>query len=246
MATPTTLPAIVTKAPSGDILRKVHSLRPTQRHLSTLVAAERSAAATAQALTEARLAHQQNLIRLGRARTFLADPASRTAPVAVVSPGEHIGWVINRERLTGLNKTAGTLALTTGAYLSWTAGASYVDALEPLFNGVPVLVRGPINADGVLSIQQIGAAPREHWTELDGDYEQLAHLGQGTVNDISALRMRLIETYGSNCMECGQQFLKATQAAVAEVSEAEALLLCRPCKEDWKVVTAAAAETAVS
>ncbi|WP_331719521.1 hypothetical protein OG693_39595 (plasmid) [Streptomyces sp. NBC_01259] len=246
MATPTTLPAIVTKAPPGDILRKVQSLRPTQRHLSTLVAAERAAAASAQALTEARVAHQQSLIRLNHARTFLADPTSRTAPVTVVSPGEYIGWVINRERLTGLNKTSGTLALTTGTYLHWTAGASYVDTLEPLFNGVPVLARGPLNADGVLSIQKISAAPREHWTELDGNYDQLAGLGQGTVNDISALRMRLIEAYGSSCMECGQQFLKATQASVAEVSETEALLLCRPCKEDWKVVTPAATETAVS
>ncbi|MFI6653198.1 hypothetical protein ACIBI8_37115 [Streptomyces sp. NPDC050529] len=240
------LPRSVTVAQPGEVLRMTRALHPLQTRFDQVDAAERAVARTARLLDEATNDHQRSLLRLAQTRAHFGVPQTTGTGTKGGDPGEYTGRIIARQRLTALNKTSGTLALTCGEDLSWTAAASYVDALEQLFEGVPVVVRGPVDSSGTLSIQQISLAPqpRSDWDNtLTGTYEQLASLGQATITEVVQQKTRLIDQFGASCMECDLAFTKATQASLAVRPGDQNLLLCRPCKENWKDVQGAATTT---
>lgn len=209
------------------------------RTMTAVSAAEQAAAMSEQALNDAATTHQRNLTRLAQARKAMGVPTLGKIPPAEVLAAGHptiqgrlIGRVILRDRLTDDSKTSGVLRLTSGDTVKWTAGSAYVDALDVLFNGAPISVRGPIAADGTLSIQEVQHAPREYWHDAE-DYELAAEQGPMTVMVISLLKRDLIAAHGARCQQCRKGLSKPKKASVAEHADGTHTLLCRPCKEDW-------------
>lgn len=236
----------------GDILRRVRGLHPRQDALEFLASAEAAAETSSLLLENAHRQHQDNLDRVDRARKalllatftrqdvcpepvpFVATgtlPGEMTAPYRMVD-GRLFGRIVDRDRLTDDSKTAGTLRLDSGETLRWTAGAAYVDALDVLFNGVPISLRGPFIDDGSISIQEVQPAPREHWADTE-DYELAAGLGPMTVMSIAFLKRDLMAARGPRCEQCSKAISKPKKASIAEHSNGTHTLLCRPCKDDW-------------
>lgn len=217
--------------------------------LNSVTDAEQAVALSERALYDAAATHQRNLARLARARKEMGVPTLDKVPSAEVLAAGHaslsgrlIGRVIRRDRLTDDSKTAGTLRLESGETVKWTAGSAYVDALDVLFDGAPISLRGPLMDDGTLSIMEVQPAPREFWHDAE-DYETAAQLGPMTVMAISLLKRDLIAAHGAHCKKCGKGFSKPKKASVAEHADGTHTLLCRPCKEDWNAAGRPSAAT---
>lgn len=224
--------------PYGDRLRISLKRMPAGR-INAVSAAEQAVALSEQALYDAAATHQRNLARLARARKEMGVPTLDKVPSVEVLAAGHaslsgrlIGRVIRRDRLTDDSKTAGTLRLESGETVKWTAGSAYVDALDVLFDGAPISLRGPLMGDGTLSIMEVQPADREYWADGE-DYETAAQLGPMTVMAISLLKRDLMAARGARCEKCGKGFSKPKKASVAEHQDGTHTLLCRPCKENW-------------
>lgn len=222
----------------NDRLR-VSLKRMGARSMTAVSAAEQAVALSEQALNDAAATHRRNLARLAQARKEMGVPTFTKVPAVEVLAAGHptiqgrlIGRVTMRDRLTDDSKTSGVLRLESGDTIKWTAGSAYVDALDTLFNGVPISVRGPLAADGTLSIQEVQPAPREFWHDAE-DYDTAAGFGPMTVMVLSLLKRDLIAAHGARCQQCRKGFCKPKKASVAEHADGTRTLLCRPCKEDW-------------
>jgi hypothetical protein len=238
------IPASVFQAQPGEVLRVTRSLHQRPSGIRQIAEAEKRAAHSASALAQAARTHRYNLFRLEQAKAQLGArrsqiPSAKDLVPQTLQPGnahgDRLGRVTSRDRLTALTKTAGVLTLDCGTELRWTAAASYVDALEPLFAGVPLLVRGPLRSDGSLSIQQVKAAPSEHWNDGEiAGYSRLARLGQPTVTAVYQAKERLADQDGMTCTSCSVSFSTLNHASLVEVAFDTLRLVCRPCKEDWR------------
>lgn len=226
---------IALKAPArGDVLRTIRSTHPQGSRLNHISGAEAAVAESARMLENLAREHQQNLDRLNvlRQRQHLAPHPVQTTPEITASAGtDLVGRVIDRAPLTEQNKTAGTLLLTSGDVIRWTAAASYVDALDRLFDGVPIQVSGPFLANGSLSVQSVIPAPRSYWQDGE-DYDAFSELGGMTVMAAGLLKKQLRAKHGHDCQTCGQQIVKRVNASVAYLA-AGPVLFCRPCKQSW-------------
>jgi hypothetical protein len=228
------VPAIVLKAAArGDILRKVRDMHPQGQRLNDISAAEAAVAESGRLLDNLAREHQLNMDRLNvlRQRQDLTPVPVQPLPQIATTGTDLVGRVIRRDRLTHQNKTAGTMLLSTGDEIRWTAAASYVDALDVLFDGVPIQVTGPFLANGSLSIQSALPAPRSYWTDGE-DYDAHAELGGMTVMAAGLLKKELRRTQGHDCHMCAQTISKRVHASVAYLS-AGPVLVCRPCKQEW-------------
>lgn len=239
MRVQTEAPENVLKAPAnGDLLRVLRSVHPQEGILNRIVDAEAAVAESSRLLENAAREHHTNLTRLNvlrsRAGLTTTDVPSVEQLAAVSVHIKLIGRVIQRENLTQLTKTSGILAVD-GERIPWMASANYVDALEPLFDGVPIAVSGVMKDGGILSIQEVKPAPRDMWEVHEADaYTRLYRYGQSTVIRIKNLKKILMGQHDHRCQACGYGFPKAAQAAIAEQADGTHTLLCRPCKEDWK------------
>ncbi len=220
----------------GDRLRVVRSLLPNGGRLNRIVDAEAAVAESSRLLENAAREHVANLSRLNvlRQREKLALlPVPSVAELTAAAGADLVGRVTKRDRLTHLTKTGGQLELVSGEVVTWTAAASYVDALDVLFDGVPIIVTGPFLNDGSLSIQSVLPAPRSYWRDGE-DFQDAEDLGAMTVMVASMLKKDLAKKHGSACQVCGHSFSNLTQAAIADLVNGAPALVCRPCKEDWK------------
>lgn len=236
MRTQTDAPQIVLKAQhTGDVLRIARSVHPQSHRLDSILDAEAAVAESARLLENVSREHLRNLTRLNvlRQRANL-NTIAVPEPVEITAPEDTslVGRVVRRERLTSLNKTSGIILLDSGEEVAWTAAASYVDALDALFNGIPVQVTGPFLSDGSLSIQGAMPAPRAYWRTGE-DFEAVADLGGMTVMAAGLLKKDLAKEHGWACQVCGHLFTKLTQASIADLVNDRPALVCRPCKEDW-------------
>lgn len=223
----------------GDRLRVSLKRMPSPR-VSNVSGAEQAAAMSEQALNDAAMAHQRNLARLARARVQIGVASTGDTAVPTVDemvmphrtlPDLLIGWVTSRDRLTDDSKTAGTLRLECGETLKWTASSAYVDALDVLFDGAPISVRGPLMGDGWISIQEVQPAAREYWRDTE-DYAAASVLGPMTVMVTSVMKRDLMAAHGSSCQSCGKAIGKPKKASIAELEDGTRLV-CRPCKQAW-------------
>lgn len=220
--------------PYGDVLRVVRSMHPQASRLDLIIDAEAAVAESARLLENLVRTHQQNVDRLNmlRQRHQLAPhPVPEPVKVAVATGGDLIGRVIDRDPLTDSSKTTGTLLLPSGDEIRWTAAASYVDALDVLFNGLPIQAAGVFADDDSFSIQGVTPAPRPYWRD-DEDYAEYADLGGMTVMATGLLKKDLREAHGDDCHQCTRTIRKSVKAAVVYLSEGP-VLFCRPCKQEW-------------
>lgn len=244
---------------SGDILRRVRSLHPSQDALKTLTDAEAAAATSGLLLENAYRQHQENLDRVDLARqAMLLNPTQHTAicpepapflPSALTEKKPQIpasddlqvvksapghpdlleGLArIDRVGMFEASKASGMLTMANGRPLRWAGAASYVDALNPLFHGAPVVVRGFFDDHDRFVLTLIRAASRDEWDVPDAGQEELMLLGQDTVSAAAQLRKRLIRLYGPTCQSCEASVSKATAAAAQDGERIT--LLCHLCK----------------
>ncbi|WP_331723441.1 hypothetical protein [Streptomyces atratus] len=238
MRVQTEAPEIVLKAqPTGDVLRIARSVHPIDS-IEKITAAETAVSESARCLEISARRHHRNLTRLAvlRQRAGLdAQPVPTVEDLATpnVPAGWFAGRVIRRERLTEDSNTLGKLKLASGQVIDWKAGSFYVDTLEPLFNGVPVVVTGVFSGNGLYSIQEIKAAPPSYWPadELDG-YDEVAALGGATISRVSNARAGLMAQHKSRCQDCTRHLSKPSKASLIKVATGYRLV-CRPCKQQW-------------
>jgi hypothetical protein len=228
------VPQIVLQAPSrGDVLRKVRDMHPQSRHITDISVAEAAVAESARLLDNMAREHQANLDRLNKLRRRQnVTPVPEPLVAKTTAKGcDLIGRVTRRDPLTSKNKTAGTLLLETGEAVRWTAAASYVDALDVLFDGTPVQLAGQFQDNGTFTVHHALPAPRPYWHD-DENYDAFAEVGALTVMSAGALKKDLRQQNGHGCQKCGQQIVKRVNASVAYLGTGP-VLMCRPCKQDW-------------
>jgi len=129
-------------------------------------------------------------------------------------------------------KSVGTLTLASGQSIRWISRASYTDAMDQLFDGAPVVVRGFFDDKDRFFITVIRAASREEWDVPDAGQEHLMLLSQDTVTAASLLRKQLLGLYGPTCQECGTTLTKSSAAAMQDGDRL--MLACHPCKAQHK------------
>ncbi|MEU9578814.1 hypothetical protein [Streptomyces chilikensis] len=225
---------VLKAANQGDILRKLRNKDPQTSHLNKIAAAEAAVEETARTLSNLIQEYQQRVNRLNVLRQRHDLPLLAPEDLGTTLPDtttDIVGRVIYREPLTKADKTAGTLLLISGEHIQWTASASYVDALDVLFDGVPIQVTGSFTATGSLSIQGAVPAPRSYWRDGE-DYDRFAEVGPITVMAAALVKKELRQKHGNACHECGRGVGKRAKASVAYLADGP-VLVCRPCKQRW-------------
>lgn len=231
----------------GDILRSVKRVHPSTGALSAVVSAEAAAARAAQDLEEAAARHKAKTASLAKARTNCGlagtglEPKTTPAPEAPgPKPPTYVnltGRVLRRNRLSELTKTGGALTLASGEVVGWTASASYVDALEDLFNGAPIVVKGFATGGKPFTIMSVRPATVAEWTAVASPEDvgawspRWAHIRQEVVSEQALEKKRLADEHGASCQLCGREFPKLQQAALLRGGDNSLTLVCRPCKE---------------
>jgi hypothetical protein len=114
---------------------------PTNDFISEISELEMRIAKSARRLEHVAQLHHRDLTRLAVLRNRVglsAQPVPEVGDLATagVPEGWFVGRVFRRDRLTSDSKTAGSIGLSAGLAVQWTASSFYVDTLEPLFNGV--------------------------------------------------------------------------------------------------------------
>ncbi|MCA1223706.1 hypothetical protein [Streptomyces sp. 8L] len=243
-------------AQPGEILNRK---RPDQSHVANIATAEAAARRTAQELENLTREYNQTLARLNRARIAASLSATELVEKPVVDLAKQVlaqnvpvskkftvrpvftdilGRVTSRGRLTDLKKVSGTFQLRTGESISWVAATTYVDYLEDLFEGVPVVARAALRPDGKYVFQAVAPATREEWGSADAGTVGFVSFSQGVTEVIKERRSRrkqLCREFGMACMQCQVDALKGSLLSAAVDAEGVQALLCRSCKEDWRV-----------
>ncbi|MFD7855170.1 hypothetical protein ACFV6B_12915 [Streptomyces microflavus] len=227
--------------------------------MNPILSAEAAVAQTALLLENLTREHEENLDRLNRARTLLGldtvpqptatpEPAP-AAPLASAQPKttlpphqanthptytDHAGRITSRARLTTLTKTTGFFRTATGDTWRWVASATYVDLLEELFAGAPVVATLFDRGDGFVVIQAVRPATRQDWDTDEFDFNEHAGLGQATVTHRQGMKKILAKQNGLICASCDSNLGKHAQATIAAEPLKPPVLMCRPCKEDWR------------
>ncbi|MGW2844664.1 hypothetical protein [Streptomyces sp. NPDC001274] len=179
----------------------------------------------------------------------ISKTASAPSPLRFDAPPKYIEKacrVLSRNRLTLLTKTTGILELASGDVRQWVASAAYVDALEELFDGAPVVATMVERADGFVIVQAVRPATRADWDTDRFDFTAYAQFGQHIVTERRQLKKRLAKEHGLLCSVCGYKLLKYANASLAKSTEGSPSLVCRPCKEDWRASQSGTALKAVS
>ncbi|MFD9721106.1 hypothetical protein [Streptomyces sp. NPDC059076] len=250
MSNPFKPPADLYEAHPGERLRSMpsaawHVMDPVLR----VVEAEEAAALSLLHLENLHREHERALERLNRARADLglvpADfRAPRPAPVAeptaeVQPPKQHkqhitfVGRVTHTDWLTNSARTNGTLTLACGSPIRWVGRAPYVDALEELFSGIPVVMGGETRADGLFGLNQICYATRNDWNVEDAADDHGRMAVQELYNRVTRQKKQLAKEFGWVCIHCACELAGAAESSLAEPADGPALLLCRPCKVRW-------------
>lgn len=223
--------------PTGDRLRVARGMHPQSSRLDRIADAEAAVAESANVLYAAAQIHHRKLTRLAVLRQRAGLPAQPVPAVDILAtPDVPFGWfagrIVERQPLTQDSKTFGKLETASGHVLEWIAGSFYVDMLEPLFTGVPVIVTGVFRNE-TFSIQEIKAAPATYWTPGERDsYTALSRLGGSTVTRASNVRAELMTQHQALCQDCGGQLTKPSKASLIQHADGYRLV-CRPCKQVW-------------
>lgn len=243
MRVQTEAPTNVLKAPeNGDVLRIARSVHPTSVRVGLISDVEAAVAESAARLERAARHHQRQLSRLAVLRHRAGLDTSPVLSVdELIQPNVPDNWlvgrIVEREPLTMESKTSGKLLLVTGQILNWTAGAHYVDTLDQLFDGVPVMFTGIVkhtqDNDVVYCIGCIKPAPPEFWpaSQMD-DYQAATECNASLIEQHSNARKTLREQHGSRCLDCKQYLSKPSKASLIP-HDTGYRLVCRPCKQAW-------------
>lgn len=227
MTTPLTMPS----------RRTLRAEQPTNDFITEISILENRVTESAGRLDRAAKLHHRDLSRLSVLRNRLGLSTQPVPPIkdltaAVVSEGWYMGRVIRRERLTADSKTEGSIALSAGLVIEWTAGSFYVDTIEPLFSGLPVVVTGTFR-DRVLSIAAIKPAPLTYWDDAElPQYETANGCDAAYVQRIVNARNGLMAQHKNRCQDCGNGLSKASKASLIKHARGYRLV-CRPCKQTW-------------
>ncbi|MEU8472716.1 hypothetical protein AB0F30_33365 [Streptomyces sp. NPDC029006] len=227
-------PIVLQVQDRGDILRKVRSLHPEGHRIDSIADAEAAVAETTRLLENLIREHQRQVDRLNvlRSRQGLpALPASDGHPAPQVGAEVGmIGRVTEHAPLTAKGFTIGTFRLTSDEEVRWTASASLVDALDPLFSGVPVEITAILASDGTYTLNQIKAAPMPFWESAE-DYARYAEIGPVTLMTGGLLKKELRQKSGK-CRLCRSQLPKWANCSLIDSSNG-VRIVCRSCKQQW-------------
>lgn len=227
MTTPLTMPGrrtLAATAPTNDVITEISIL-------------EQRVAESGRRLETAAQRHHRYVSRLAVLRQHIgltAQPVPEVEALATadIPDGWFAGRIIRRERLTADSKTGGSIRLAAGRTVEWTAGAFYVDTLEPLFSGLPVIVTGKFK-DRVLSISAIKPAPLSYWNDDErSQYETAQGYDSPYIQRIVNARTALMTHYKSRCRDCSEQMSKPSKASLIRHANGYRLV-CRPCKQAW-------------
>lgn len=227
MTTPLTMPR----------QRTLTAAQPTNDFITEIATLERRVAESARHLDRAAKFHHRDLTRLSVLRNRIGLSTKPVPPIgdlttAGIPEGWYMGRVIRRERLTADSKTGGSINLAAGLNIEWTAGSFYVDTLEPLFSGLPVIVTGTFK-DRVLSIAEIRPAPETYWREDEMVQFQTARgYDSRHIQRISDARAGLLAQHKNRCQDCAGELSKPSKASLIRHDNGYRLV-CRPCKQAW-------------
>lgn len=239
-------PAHVLKAyPRGDRLRTRLARLPRQERLADLASAEEAAARTQLLLDNLAREHEANLARVQEARDALrltppAEAPAVQAPAGAADPAqpqpEHItllGRVVRRDPFTALTKATGHLELAGGGLLRWKASAAYVDTLDDLFGGAPLVVTAHMpDPAGRVVIQAVRPASEDEWPGSTEGLRFVSYTQQvpEVVAGRTHAKKKLAAARGLRCEKCATELANHRQASVLN-RESGPLLMCRPCKQ---------------
>lgn len=227
MTTPLTMPrqrTLTVKPAANDFITEISAL-------------EQRVAKSASRLDYAAKLHHRDLTRLAvlRARIGLDTPLVPEVgdlATAGVPEGWFVGRVFQRDRLTSSSKTSGSIGLSAGLAIQWSASAFYVDTLEPLFNGVPIMVQGPFK-DRVLCISAAKPAPLTYWNDDEiSQYDTVTRHDATYLQRVTNARKTLMGQHKSTCQNCGGHIGKPSRASLIKHASGYRLV-CRPCKQAW-------------
>lgn len=227
MTTPLTMPrqrTLTVQTPANDFISEIAAL-------------ELSVARSGRRLEQAARLHHRDLARLAilRDRVGLSSqpvPEVGDLATAGIPDGWYAGRIVRRERLTASSKTQGSIRLSAGLTVEWTAGSFYVDTFEPLFNNVPVIVTGTFK-DRVLSVSVIRPAPLSYWNDSEAArYEHVTGYDSRYMQRIVNARTGLLAQHKNACQDCSGTFTKPSKASLIRHANGYRLV-CRPCKQAW-------------
>jgi hypothetical protein len=227
MTTPLTMPR----------QRTLNADKPTNDFVTQISELELTVERSARRLDRAAKLHHRDLARLAVLRHRIGLDVKPVPPVgdlttAGVPEGWFMGRIIRRERLTNSSKTEGSIVLSAGLAIEWTAGSFYVDTLEPLFSGLPVIVTGTFK-DRVLSIAEIRPAPLTYWNDDEiGQYETALTYDSRHIQRVSDARAGLLAQHKNRCQDCAGELSKPSRASLIRHPRGWRLV-CRPCKQTW-------------
>jgi hypothetical protein len=227
MTTPLTMPR----------QRTLTVAQPTNDFITQIAELEVRVADSARRLDRAAKMHHRDLTRLNVLRNRIGlstKPVPEVGDLATagIPDGWFAGRIIRRERLTADSKTEGSIGLSAGLAIEWTAGSFYVDTLEPLFSGLPVIVTGTFK-DRVLSISAIKPAPLSYWHDDElPQYEAARGYDAQYITRICNARKSLMDQHDSRCQDCQGGLSKPSKAALIKHANGYRLV-CRPCKQLW-------------
>ncbi|MGS2592154.1 hypothetical protein [Streptomyces hebeiensis] len=147
---------------------------------------------------------------------------------------EGLARIVRVDDVTEASKMSGLLTTASGRDVRWTTAASYADALEELFTGVPAVVRGFFTSANDFVLTLIRAASREEWNVPDAGREDLMVLGQDAVTEAARIRKGLLRMYGPACQLC-EVIISKSRAAVWDNGD-RMVLVCHPCKARRKTL----------